>query len=202
MKYIMMVVFTILLSGCMSGDYQWDKNAMEHNKLNFIGVPTVLGLGFSGSSTPITNKMSITNDHVATMLLKSTIKTHDKCDIALISQNNQNEKLPSLNYAKVGEDITFYGYSGLTLMPVSSKGKILNMVKNKNGCLVMETNAGGVAGMSGGSAFNKNGELVGIIYGVNMKNLHTMIIPIQSFLDYLPIEIQDNVKNKNKIDFR
>ena len=60
--------------------------------------------------------MSITNDHVATMLLKSTIKTHDKCDIALISQNNQNEKLPSLNYAKVGEDITFYGSVNLLVL--------------------------------------------------------------------------------------
>lgn len=35
-----------MLSGCMSGHYEWDKTAMEHNKLNFIGIPSVLGLGF------------------------------------------------------------------------------------------------------------------------------------------------------------
>lgn len=201
MKKIASIMFAvIMLSGCMSGHYEWDKEAMEHNKLNFIGVPTILGLGFSGTSTPLTEDMSLTNNHVATTLLKNTIKRHDKCDLALIPQDNKGEKLPTLNYAKVGDEVTFYGYSGITVMPVSSKGKIVRISKD-NGCYVMQTTAGGVAGMSGGSVFNSNNELVGIIYGLNMKNGHTMIVPVQSFMDVLPIKIKDEILAKNKVDY-
>ena len=198
MKKILIGFAAIMLSGCMSGHYEWDKTAMEHNKLNFIGIPSVLGLGFSGSSTPITDNMSLTNNHVATILLKETVKSHDKCDLAIIPQNNKGEKLPTLNYAKIGDEVTFYGYSGFTLMPVSSTGKILSFQK-RNGCMVMETSAGGVAGMSGGSVFNNKGELIGIIFGLNLHNNRTMMIPVQSFMNELPITIQDDIKNKNKI---
>lgn len=55
--------------------------------------------------------------------------------------------------------------------------------------------------MSGGSVFNSNNELVGIIYGLNMKNGHTMIVPVQSFMDVLPIKIKDEILAKNKVDY-
>ena len=53
--------------------------------------------------------------------------------------------------------------------------------------------------MSGGSVFNNKGELIGIIFGLNLHNNRTMIIPVQSFMTELPITIQDDIKNKNKI---
>ena len=197
MKKLIKLCCACILSGVMASHYEVNTKATEYTNFNFIGVPTVLGVGFSGSSTPITKSTSLTNKHVSTMLLKRTVKVSSKCDAVTIPQDNSTESLPNMNYAKIGDELTVYGYSGLTTLPVSSTGKIVSHVY-KDGCHLMRTTAGGVAGMSGGAVLNKDNEIVGIVMGVDTKHWTMMIVPVQSMMDLLPLDKVDEIKHKNK----
>lgn len=193
-RIIASVVLAASLSGCSAGYSNWSSDTLDYAKLNFIGLPTALGLGLTGSSTPITDSLSLTNKHVAYPLLKTIVKTHDKCDVALIAQNNVGEVVHQWAQLGMHHNVKFYGYSGLTALPTTSSGKVVNFKRDSNGCLVALTTAGGVGGMSGGAVVNDDGKLVGIIKGVEIGSGLTVVIPYQSFESIMPISIRDQVK--------
>lgn len=164
------------LTGCSVGSSEWDRRAMDHTKVAFVGVPTVLGIGFTGTTTPITEGYSFTNKHVAYPTLRRIERTHPDCDLALIRQDNTGEKLPPrIGYAPIGKAITLYGYSGRTMLPVSGRGTVKG-VAMKDGCMIGWTDAGSVQGMSGGAVMDDSGALVGIIYGGNIFNGFTYFV--------------------------
>lgn len=196
-KILAVLLMSFSLSACMSGHYEVDKKAMDYTNFNFIGIPTVLGLGMSGSSTPISTTLSVTNKHVAYPLMKTVVNASTICDVAIIKQKNNSNEVHTLNYAKIGDKVTLYGYSGLTGLPVSSTGTISELVR-VDGCLAMYVDgAGGVAGMSGGAIVNSNGEIVGIVKGLGMKAWKVIIIPVQSFREILPLNTLDDIKKRN-----
>lgn len=178
---LLILTAALALTGCSVGSSQWDSKAMDHTKVAFIGIPGMFGLGFTGTTTPITPTTSLTNKHVAYPTLRRIIDTHPHCDLALIKQDNSGEKLPPrLDYALPGISVTLYGYSGRTLLPVSGRGKVDGFEMYK-GCKVAYTHAGSVQGMSGGAVFNDQGGLVGIIFGADILKGRTYFIPRQSF---------------------
>lgn len=190
----LILIAALALAGCSSGHYEWDSKTLDHSKLNFIGIPTVLGLGFTGSSTPITESLSLTNKHVAYPMFKTVVNTSERCDVALIAQSNKGEKISQWAQLDIGDKVTFYGYSGFTAMPVSSSGKVVTFKRNENGCNMAYTTAGGVGGMSGGAVVNEAGKLVGIVKGVEVGSGLTIVIPYQAFSEIMPISIKDQVK--------
>lgn len=180
MKRLLMVLVAVLLAGCSAGSTKWDSAAMDHTKLAFVGVPTLLGVGYAGTTTPITPEYSLTNNHVATGTLRRVEKRHAFCDLALIRQNNVGEKFPRLRPAKIGEKVTIYGYSGRTSLPVSGTG-VVRGGGYRDGCYVMVTTAGSIQGMSGGGVFGEDGALVGIFYMLMPFKSLSVFVPVQSF---------------------
>lgn len=189
----LILIAALALAGCSHGSYKWDSETLEYAKLNFIGVPSIIGVGMTGSSTPVTESLSVTNKHVAYPLLKTIVDKSKNCDVALIAQNNKGEKLHQWAQLDIGDEVTFYGYSGFTVLPVSSTGKVVKF-SSDGGCRVALTTAGGVGGMSGGAVVNKEGKLVGIVRGLNIGSGLTVVIPYQSFDEIMPISIRDQVK--------
>lgn len=176
MKSLIVLIAALLLGGCSVGSSQWDSRAMDHTKVAFVGIPTMFGVGFQGTTTPITREYSFTNEHVAWPTLRRIERIHPKCDLALIRQDNTGEKLPPrIGEVYRGMKVTVYGYSGRTMLPVSGRGKIVNFGLRK-GCMIGWTDAGSVQGMSGGAVVADNGALVGIIYGGDIWNGHTYFV--------------------------
>jgi len=173
------------LTGCSVGQSQWDSRAMDHTKVAFVGIPTMFGIGFTGTTTPITKGYSFTNKHVAYPTLRRIERTHEACDLALIKQDNSGEQLPPrIGYAAKGKAITLYGYSGRTMLPVSGRGTVKG-VAMRDGCMVGWTDAGSVQGMSGGAVMDDSGALVGIIFGGNIFNGYTYFIMQPAMLEML-----------------
>lgn len=187
---ISIVLAAALLAGCSTGHYEVDSKAMDKTKLAFVGIPTVLGIGYSGTTTPVTATTSLTNKHVAYPTFKKVLKTHKTCDIALIAQNNKGESVPvKIGYPKQGETIRMYGYSARTTLPVSSVGKVIGFAYDDH-CLVGITDAGSVQGMSGGGVFNEKGELVGIFYKLALDVARSYFIVSNEFNSILPLEVR------------
>lgn len=200
MKKLCVMLFAVLaaamLSACSHGDYSVDTKATDYTNLNFIGTPSALIGGISGSSTPLTESTSVTAKHAAHMLLKTTVNESNLCDVSVIAQSNSRDDIHKYNVANVGDNITIYGYSGITGLPVSSKGKIVANVPASD-CSYMVTTAGGVQGMSGGAVVNDKGEVVGILLGLDKKRQQVAILPVQKFVNLLPIAMRDQVKAEN-----
>lgn len=190
----LILIAALALAGCSHGDYNVDSQTLDYAKLNFVGIPTVLGIGMTGSSTPISETLSVTNKHVAYPLMKTIVKKSNRCDVAVIAQNNKGEKVHQWAQLDMNESVTFYGYSGFTTLPVSSTGKVVNFKRTSDGCIVALTTAGGVGGMSGGAVVNKDGKLVGIVKGLEIGSGFTVVIPYQSFAELMPISIRDQVQ--------
>lgn len=92
MKKIIIIVGILfpLLTGC-TGHTEYSKEAFKRTDLHFIGVPTILGVGMTGSSVPVTPEYSLTAAHVAKFMLYRVKSYHPTCDLALIYHKN-NEK--------------------------------------------------------------------------------------------------------------
>lgn len=172
----LIVLAALLLAGCSVGQSEWDRRAMDHTNVAFVGIPTMLGIGFTGTTTPITRGYSFTNKHVAYPTLRRIERTHKACDLALIKQDNTGEQMPPrIGYVPIGKAVTLYGYSGRTMLPVSGRGTVKG-VAMRGGCLVGWTDAGSVQGMSGGAVMDDSGALVGIIFGGNISNGYTYFV--------------------------
>lgn len=187
----------VLLVGCSQGQYRTDFEATKHSSMVFVGVPTILGFGATGSTVPVSPTLSLTNKHVARWMVKSVVSEHPDCDLVLIRQNN-TKFIYSFYSANISDPVVSYGYSAITALPVSSNGYVTsNDVKyiskdNTEKCLVDSMSNGLVMGMSGGPV-EEVGKLVGVnvAYGSvhNYKTGKTtqqqFFIPYRNFKDWL-----------------
>ncbi|MEG8737926.1 serine protease [Klebsiella pneumoniae] len=194
-----------LLTGCV-GHTEYSKEAYKRTDLQFVGIPTILGLGMTGSSVPVTPEYSLTAAHVAKFMLYRVKSYHPTCDLALIYHKNNEKSYPVFRNSDVGEDISMYGHSFITALPVESNGKVLidtktESVWNKGDCLLSATSAGVVAGMSGGAVYNKkDNTLSGIVQGsakkiiVDNKVLYrdtSLFVPYIRFESWLKNELSN-----------
>lgn len=176
MKKIIIIVGILfpLLTGC-TGHTEYSKEAFKRTDLHFIGVPTILGVGMTGSSVPVTPEYSLTAAHVAKFMLYRVKSYHPTCDLALIYHKNNEKNYPAFRNSQIGENITMYGHSFVTALPVESNGKVLSnfttdTIWNKADCILSATSAGVVAGMSGGAVYNtSDNTLAGIVQGYAKK---------------------------------
>lgn len=185
--------FTALLSfpGCvvMSGTSSTDFTATRQADLVYIGLPAPLNwfvAGIQGTTFPVTRELSLTAAHVAVPLLKPIRARHQTCDVAVITDNNAGKSLHKLAYARVGRNVTLYGYSAINSLPKSSMGKIDGFVK-RDGCYYgIITGAGAVSGMSGGPVIDSlTGETVGIITNVILGKGAVVFVAVQDFTNVL-----------------
>ena len=196
MKYFIASLTGVVLVGCnIGGHYEYSKEALHKTDMTFVCIPTAFGFGFTGTTVPIDKNYSLTAKHVSKYTLNSVVAKSEKCDVSIIKHANNITTKTTFSEAKLGENVTLYGYSGLSGMPVESKGKMLRNVKvdgsyETKDCTHVTTNAGGVSGMSGGVVYNNHGDITGIITslctGHNCKkNEHAIILPYIQFKDLL-----------------
>lgn len=179
----------LALAGCATGHYEVDSKAMDHTKMAFVGIPTVVGLGFMGSTTPINETQSLTAKHVSTVTLRRTEKADAFCDLALVKQDNRGEVFPTkITATHRGQRVRLYGYSGLTALPVSSKGTVGGYAMDDGCNLAWVGDAGGVAGMSGGAVLNEEGALVGIVVGGDVFKGRVYFVPGQNIRKFLGMD--------------
>lgn len=180
MKYKNLKSSTILLSlfvsGCAGNSIHYSSETFSKSDLTFIGIPTVLGVGYTGTTFPITPHYSLTAKHVSKYTLNSVLANHPDCDITIIKKNNTDIKeFPYIADFKNDAKLTNYGYSGYTLLPLKSEGYFVTKTfidnnYSNNKCQMMLSNVGAQGGMSGGPVYEgKN--LVGINIAY-MKNVH------------------------------
>ncbi|USH03302.1 serine protease [Grimontia kaedaensis] len=162
----------ISLQGCflVNGplDYAQETNAPSVSYLP-IGIPFVLG--GHGSSVPLTSELSLTAKHVAQLDYSDVIAYHPNCDVAVIKQSNHDKTIAPLGTVKTKGSVTTVGM-GLTGKVLIGHGKYyldVNFVDSDmfENCPASITDAPVQSGMSGGGAYNKEGELVGIISGMS-----------------------------------
>ncbi len=197
------LLFLCLITGCSQGQYRTDFETTKHSSMVFVGVPTALGIGAVGSTVPVSKTLSLTNKHVAHWMIVDIVSEHPSCDLALIKQDNKNFNDLSYRNSNIGDSVYNYGYSGLTALPVSSKGKVLTSAvyeskDNSKECVVGVMSNGVVAGMSGGPVIDTQGNLVGVnvAYG-QIKDFKTgKLIKAQFFIPYVNFKewLNENVK--------
>lgn len=203
MKLILLASALALLSGCSVGHTEFSKEAYKKTDLTFVGIPTVLGVGFSGTTTPVTPTLSLTAKHVAVFTLNRVKSYHPYCDLALIYHDNSNVKFPNFKNPKLNGNVNLYGFSGRTALGVESKGtlfsdtRIDNLFTDKNKCVETVTTAGSIQGMSGGVAYNDDGTISGIIVAQSYKMTNpvsgksaagAIIVPYSNFSQWLEKE--------------
>lgn len=209
-KFLFSIVLPFYLTGCSVGHYEYSKESLNRTDMNFIGIPTILGIGALGSSVPITPEYSLTAAHVAKYMMYKVKSYHPTCDLAIIYHKNKQKDFPVFRNSLINENINMYGYSFYTAMPVESQGKTLANVQvnsswNKKRCLLVATNAGVVQGMSGGAVYNKkDNTLAGIVegYSHSIKKINnpsieiykdvSFYIPYNNFSKWLEKEISTN----------
>lgn len=203
MSKYMISGFIFLLCGCSAGnEISYSKEAMKKSDLTFIGIPTILGLGASGTRFPVSPHYSLTAKHVAKYTTDKVIAYHPQCDIALIKSNNNKQEVPVFSSTGVDEKVTDYGYSFISIMPVSSSGKVMSYMKLDSGyntlkCPVLFSDMGSRKGMSGGPVYSGN-NVVGVTIsyqdgydkeGQYFKSPGTLFVPFQNIKTWLIEEI-------------
>ena len=177
MKKIIMSlgVITPLLTGCGVGHTEYSKEAYKRTDFNFVGIPTILGAGISGTSVPISPDYSLTAAHIAKLMMYRVKAYHPDCDLALIYHRNHEKSYPAFRENERGEKVNMYGYSFMSGMPVESSGTSLGDTVTQTGynnelCKLAYTTAGAVPGMAGGAVYNsRDNTLAGIIEGYSSK---------------------------------
>ncbi|OIQ25359.1 serine protease [uncultured Vibrio sp.] len=162
----------VVLSGCVhsNGTTQLAENHPDID-YQFLGVP-LLFQGH-GTSVPITQELSLTAAHVASLSYSTVVAYHPHCDIALIQSDNRSDTIASLGTVYPGQKISAFGMDA-TGDVITSEGVYhldLNFVNDKDyaNCPSSITDAAIQGGMSGGGAYNENNELVGILTGIADK---------------------------------
>jgi hypothetical protein len=172
MKYLMMLITILQLTGCVSAtglpnlmiSDQPDVIKENTSKL-FVGVPALLAL--EGSSVRINQDWLVTAAHnkpILSMLGKEVVY-HPTCDIALIKESGEGGVDLGLVYD--GDEIKASGYPTMLSLAINS-GKVLGGIKLpdfKYGeeCVYIAFDAANISGMSGGGVFNESNQLVGTI---------------------------------------
>lgn len=186
----------LTLTACSVGSYSYSRDALERVDMNFVGIPTILGVGAIGSSIPLTAEYSLTAAHVARWTLRRVKAYHPYCDLAVIYHKNDLKTLPVFRVTRVGESVNMYGYSFFTAMPVESSGTNLALTGihngwNKKPCVAMASNAGAVQGMSGGAVYHRDGTLGGVIVGYagEVKKTTTQAVRFKDVSLFIPYQV-------------
>lgn len=158
------LITTLLLTGCANHPLvHQDSHPVDERLVEkvFIGAPGVLGM--EGSSVRLNQDWVLTVGHNWPMLLARDVTYHPACDVALIRDSADFSATTDTAY--VGEDVYLAGYPALTTLSVS-KGKVLNdFIITGQDCLYTATSNSAMGGMSGGGAFDSDGNLVGVNIG-------------------------------------
>lgn len=221
LKHVFILSCLSFLNGCAVGNnVNYDMNAYHRSNLSFVGIPTILGIGRSGTSFAVTPHYSLTTITTAEATFSTIEAQHPFCDIALIKHDNTGSDLPVFSSVGVGNPVQNFGYSAFTAMPVSSEGKVqmYTKIKLKNSetrCTLMYSDMGYLYGMSGGPVYNSlTHNLVGVSidYQIGYFNTKkdvfhgkpgTLFIPFQNFRNWL-IDMLDKTEDKGllKVDKR
>lgn len=206
-------LIVMLLTGCSAGNnIEYSKEAFNKSDLTFIGIPTILGLGASGTRFAITPHYSLTAKHVAKYTTDKVVAYHPDCDIALIKSDNTDKIMPYLSSTGVGEKVENYGYSFFTIMPVSSHGEVKSYMKlssdeNSLKCPTLYSDMGARVGMSGGPVYS-NEKIVGITIsyqtsfeqeGKTVQAPGALFVPFQNFKQWLITEL-DKTEDKGLLN--
>lgn len=224
---LLILISAISLAGCNAGnDLSYSKTAYKKTDMDFVGIPTILGLGAIGTRFPVTPHYSLTAKHVAKFSFDSVVSYHPTCDVALVKSDNTSKELPVLSSTGVGVSVVNYGYSFISALPVESSGYTDRYIKLENtnnnlACPAILSTAGVRKGMSGGPVYNKISKAV---VGVNVsytdslsvktdngsvkmeKFSGSMFIPFQNFKAWLVSEVNKTedkglLKIDNEYDF-
>lgn len=191
---------SFLIGSCSVGTYHYSQEAAKRVDLTITGIPTVLGLGTTGSTIPLTSEYSLTAGHVAKYSTYKVKSYHPDCDLAVVYHRNNNSNLfPRFRNGKVGERVNLYGYSFISAMPMTSSGTNLINTQlenswNKASCVVVAVNAGVVKGMSGGAVYNAtDNTLGGVIVGytkeiIDKKTGQTLYKNVALYVPYSRFE--------------
>ncbi|MFG1172424.1 serine protease [Erwiniaceae bacterium CAU 1747] len=195
-KKCLLALSLLALSGCSVGSYSYSREAMKRVDMNFVGIPTVLGVGALGTSIPVTPEYSLTAAHVARWTMHRVKAYHPYCDLAIIHHKNNMKNMPTFRTTKVGEPVRIYGYSFFSAMPVESAGSNLTITAIRNGwnkkpCVAMASNAGAVQGMSGGAVYNSDDSIGGVLVGYSseVNNTATREVKFRDVSLYIPYQV-------------
>ncbi|OOF21168.1 S1 family peptidase [Salinivibrio sp. IB872] len=159
---------SIWMAGCTvsNGDH---RVVTTHPPIDMVKPSSLLERGKFGTSVPITPTLSLTAAHVADFSRDKVIAVHPRCDVALIEADNRDLALPPLGLVYQGDAIEVYGKSSAGNVLNASGHYYMDLMisgfKEVENCPSSITDAPVRGGMSGGGAFNSNGELVGILVG-------------------------------------
>lgn len=155
MRIIFALIAALTLAGC-STSVGWTNNSSEtldKADVAFIGLPAPfnwLAFGMQGTKFPISDDLSITASHVATVTLKRIVGQSPTCDVSIIKGGGKPERQHKLAYAQFGNKVRIYGYSAATGLPKVSEGMVANPSIYKGCTYYTIRGAGAMSGMSGG----------------------------------------------------
>ncbi|GIB16265.1 TPA: serine protease [Vibrio cholerae] len=159
------------------------------------GIPPIY-FGY-GSSVPISEHLSLTAAHVAKLNYTRVIAYHPTCDIALVESDNRGKKMSKLGLVYPDQSLKTLGVDAVG-RTIYGDGKYFTDLYFTNyeyftKCPASITDAPIQSGMSGGGAYNSDGELVGIIAA--------MIDPHTVKIDGRPFKIADRLSAFVSINF-
>lgn len=207
-RIIMMSSYVMFLTGCVfssNGSVTSPKHDLEVG-YSFTGIPLLLGS--SGSSVPISTKVSITAAHVAKYSFDDVIAVHPFCDIALIKSDNSQKDIPEFGYV-YPNSVLINGGRNLFGVLVESQGIYITDLQFDNlysKCHTSISTAPLQSGMSGGGAYNDKLELVGINFAIMDKinvfdERYSAVETLDRNSAFVPLAfISDWVKEKTGIE--
>lgn len=166
---ILLITCLFELQGCLAsnGRTYLSKEPPEID-YEFTGIPLVY-MGF-GSSVPLTAHLSLTAAHVAELAHVKVVSYHPSCDVAIIESDNHGKVIAKRGLVYQGQKVALYGkrFDSETIQSNGVYHFDLIFVNDKRfrKCQASITDAAVQSGMSGGGAYNEEGELVGIISGL------------------------------------
>ena len=175
MKRFLIVSLVLLLAGCVANGFyegialETPEHVLSENKKIFVGMPYVVSL--IGSSAKYNDEWRVTAAHNRWLISKEEAYFHPFCDFALFRDSSGESKKSKLGYILENEEVYHVGYPlGLSISSHKGTyiGEILNPVDN---CVYSASDATLISGMSGGGAYNKYGDLVGVNIGIMHGNI-------------------------------
>ncbi|QJT71102.1 hypothetical protein GR11A_00064 [Vibrio phage vB_VcorM_GR11A] len=171
MKFLICLItsLSVLLSGCAVRNGELpesvdEKGIVANTTKIFVGIPVLLSL--SGSTARLDEDWVLTAAHNGPILRLQGIEAiyHPTCDVALIKRKGTNVPPNGVGLVYLSRPVTFVGYPMGMPVNVNSGQVIEDIVMSRTpGCMSTATAATVRQGMSGGGAYNEQGQLVGVV---------------------------------------